>query len=318
MTNPINRFIEQQGFLVLDGGLATELEVRGADLGHELWSAKVLLEDQELIQCVHRDYLRAGADCIATASYQATLPGLMRHGLTEAEANELLCQSVELALNSRQRFWSDPANRAGRLRPLVAASVGPYGAYLADGSEYTGDYGLDEDDLYEFHRCRWQLLAQAGADLIACETIPSHSEARAIVRLLEETPGRPTAWISFNCCDQTHIADGSPLAEVVREFAAVEELGAIGVNCTPPSTVSGLIKCLTGVTNKPIMVYPNSGEGWDAGRKAWIGLAEPVDFSKLAGEWRTLGASCIGGCCRTGPEHVRIIRQVLTEVQRQV
>ncbi|KPJ88769.1 MAG: homocysteine methyltransferase, partial [Gemmatimonas sp. SG8_17] len=290
MTNPISHIVEQQGFVVLDGGLATELEARGADLEHELWSANVLLEDQDLIRAVYHDYLLAGADVIVSASYQATIPGLMRHGLGEADAIELLRQSVQLALEARRRFWDDPSNRVGRVLPQVAASVGPYGAYLADGSEYTGDYGLDENGLYEFHRRRWHLLAGAGADFIACETIPSRSEARAIVRLLSEKPDRPV-WISFNCRDQTHIADGSSLAEVARELTDVEQVVAIGVNCTPPSMVSGLIQCLTSVTDKPIVVYPNSGEGWDAERKVWTGLAEPVDFGSLAREWRALGAS---------------------------
>jgi homocysteine S-methyltransferase len=316
MADPISRIVKQQGFLVLDGGLATELEARGADLHHELWSAKVLIEDQDLINRVYGDYLRAGADCIVSASYQATLPGLMRYGLSEVDAIELLQQCVQLALRARCRFWGEPANRVGRLKPLVAASVGPYGAYLADGSEYTGVYGLDEGELYEFHRRRWHILARAGADVMACETIPSLVEARAIVRLLSETPDR-RAWISFNCRDRTHVADGSPLAEAVRELTSVKQLAALGVNCTPPTMVAGLIRCLRNSTDKPIMVYPNSGESWDAETRAWKGLAEPVDFGRLASEWRALGASCIGGCCRTGPGHIRVIREVLTAVERQ-
>lgn len=315
MTDPIGHMLAKQGFLVLDGGLATELEVRGADLGHELWSAKVLLDDQELIKQVHRDYLVAGADCIVSASYQATLPGMMRHGLSEADAVALLKRSVELALEARREFWSDAGNRADRCEPLVAASVGPYGAYLANGAEYTGDYDLDENGLYEFHRRRWHILARAGADVIACETVPSCREARALVRLLKEVPDC-SVWISFNCRDPEHIADGTPLAEVARELDRVKQVTAIGVNCTPPSMVSELILCLTGVTDKAIVVYPNSGEGWDAGRKVWTGLAEPVDFGKLAREWRELGASCVGGCCRTGPSHVRVIRDMLSAVGR--
>jgi homocysteine S-methyltransferase len=315
VTDPLSRILAQQGFLVLDGGLATELEARGADLGDELWSAKVLVDDQALIKQVYRDYLAAGADCIVSASYQATIPGMMRHGLSESDAVALLERSVELALEARRVFWGEPANRAGRCEPLVVASIGPYGAYLANGAEYTGDYDLDEAGLYEFHRRRWHVLARTGADVIACETVPSRIEARAIVRLLQEVPNC-SAWISFNCRDQAHIADGTPLAEAVRELNQVEQVVAIGVNCTPPSIVSGLIRCLSGATNKIIVVYPNSGEGWDAERKVWTGLAEPVDFGKLAGEWKALGASCIGGCCRTGPNHIRVIRDVLSGIGR--
>jgi len=178
--------------ILLDGGLATELEARGFDLDDDLWSARLLLEKPEAIRRVHLDYLQAGADCVVTSSYQATIEGFEKKGIGKRKAVDVLRRSVQLAQSARDEFWGNPANRSGRVRPLVAASVGPYGAYLADGSEYTGDYDLDEDGLVKFHRERWDVLATSGADLLACETIPSLPEALALGRLLREpSRGRP-------------------------------------------------------------------------------------------------------------------------------
>ena len=194
----LNRF----PVLILDGAMATELERRGCDLRDPLWSAKVLLEAPELIWRVHSDYFCAGADIAITASYQATVDGFMRRGLGREESLDLLRRSVRLALEARDAFWREPANRIGRPRPLVAASVGPYGAFLADGSEYRGDYGLSEAELMDFHRPRMTTLLEAGPDLLACETLPCFVEARALVRLLAEFPD-VSAWISFSARDDS-------------------------------------------------------------------------------------------------------------------
>ncbi|MCJ7630024.1 MAG: homocysteine S-methyltransferase, partial [Longimicrobiales bacterium] len=186
--NPLLRILDQQNIIVLDGGMATALEARGCDLVDELWSAKVLLEAPDLIREVHLDYLLAGADCITTSSYQASLPGFRIRGLDEDAGKNLLGLSVMLALEARELFWREAFNRKGRLEPLVAASIGPYGAFLADGTEYTGRYGISDSELYEFHRGRWQVLAMGGADLMACETIPTQREAETLLRLVAETP----------------------------------------------------------------------------------------------------------------------------------
>ncbi|MFC5832462.1 homocysteine S-methyltransferase [Nonomuraea insulae] len=285
--------------LVLDGGLATQLERLGADLADELWSARLLLEEPELIRRAHADFFAAGADVATTAGYQATLPGFARRGLDSAEAERLIRLAVELAGQAR-----DEAGRG-----LVAASVGPYGAYLANGAEYTGDYDLDEDGLYTWHLPRWEILASAGADLLACETIPSYAEARALVRLLAGTPG-VKAWVSFSCRDGEHLNDGTPIREAAALFGGNPQVVAVGANCTAPRHIPGLIACLSG--GLPVVVYPNSGETWDAGLRGWRGLAEPVEFGQAAKEWERAGASLIGGCCRTTPEHIRQIRAHLS------
>lgn len=307
MQNPLFPFIRQHGAFILDGGLATELEAWGCDLSDALWSARLLRDDPELIRRVHLAYFRAGADCAISASYQATVPGFMAQGMSRPEAIRLLRLSVELAIEARAEFWADEAARVGRQRPLIAASIGPYGAYLADGSEYRGDYALDEVGLYEWHKERWQLLAETKADLLACETLPSFAEARALARLLQETSGR-IAWFSFSCRDGERISDGTPIAECSAYLEQFEQVAAIGINCTPPRFIPDLIRVLFRVTQKPIIVYPNSGETYDPARKQWIGESAPAEFGTFSREWRKLGAAGLGGCCRTRPAHIRQIR----------
>ncbi len=308
--NPVTPFLEHQSVLVLDGGLATELEARGCDLNDDLWSARTLLENPDVIRDVHLDYLKAGADCIASATYQATFEGLAKRGLDREQAGELLRSSVRLALETRDAFWSAPEHRTDRLRPLVAASVGPYGAFLADGSEYTGRYGLDRAALSKFHRDRWHILAESGAELMACETIPEHVEAEVLLQLLRET--RDTyAWFSFSCRDDRRLSDGTPLAEAAAELHDEPQIVAVGINCTSPRFIPNLIAEVRRSTAKPIIVYPNSGEVYDAKLKRWAGKTDPVDFGRSSREWLAAGATLIGGCCRTGPEHVRAIREQL-------
>lgn len=307
--NPIKPFVDRNGAFILDGGLATQLEARGEDLGDTLWSARLLLDDPALIGQVHADYLLAGADCIIAASYQATIPGFMSRGLSEIEAKELLGFAVALAVEERDKYWSALAKgeRARRIRPLVAASVGPYAAYRADGSEYTGKYDLGEADLVEFHRKRWFVLAESAADIMACETIPVFDEARALARLLTETP-EWSAWFSFTCRDGQHIVDGTPIRECASFLSEFEQVAAIGVNCSPPHIIPSLIEELRKATDKLIVVYPNSGEVYDVQRHLWRGEAVPAEFGTYSREWRKLGAAAIGGCCRTTPAHVRQIR----------
>ncbi len=308
--DPIRIFLDRQGVMILDGGLATELEAMGFDMNDELWSARILLDDADLLRQVHLAYLDAGADCIATASYQATIPGFTRRGLTESEARDLLRFSVSIAKGVRDAFWDDPTRREGRLEPLVQASIGPYGAYLADGSEYTPRYDLREAGLREFHRPRWDALVEAEPDLIGCETIPSAPEADALLRLLDDTP-HLYSWISFSCRDDACLADGTPLKEAIANATSVDRVAAVGFNCVPPSLVPALIERFRGVTEVPLIVYPNSGEGWDAGAKSWIGSQEPLDFGEAALSWKGMGASIIGGCCRTGPAEIKAIRNAL-------
>ncbi len=304
--NPIENILNQYPVMILDGALATELERRGCDLNDPLWSAKVLMEQPELIRAVHLDYFRAGADCAITASYQATIAGFARRGLSETEAIDLMKKSVQLAREARDEFWADEANRAGRPRPLIAASVGPYGAFLADGSEYRGDYGLSEADLIEFHRPRVQAMLASGADLLACETIPCWIEAQALIKLLSEFPSA-SAWISFSAKDGEHICRGEKFSECAARLDAYPQVAALGINCTSPLFIPSLIKEARKATRKPILVYPNSGEVYNAETNTWHGETSCESFGLQSKEWRDSGANLIGGCCRTNPDHIREI-----------
>lgn len=299
----------RQGVAILDGGLATELEARGHELGDELWSARLLADDPESIRRLHLDYLEAGADCIVSASYQASLEGFSRRGLSAEDAERLLRRSVELAAAARDAFWARPESRAGRLRPLVAASVGPYGAFLADGSEYRGDYELGARGLADFHRRRLEILAGSGADLLACETIPSATEALVLVELLAGLPGS-RAWLSFSCRDGRRISDGTPIASLAAEVASSPRVVALGVNCTAPVHLGSLIEAVRGATSKPIVAYPNSGEAWDAESRRWLPGGRPGALAAAA-EWVELGARAVGGCCRTSPADIRELRRRL-------
>lgn len=313
-TDPLSELLARQPVAILDGGLATELERRGFDLGDHLWSARLLVDEPEAILQVHLDYLNAGADCITTASYQASLEGFSGRGLGLAEGTAAIERSVELAMRARKLFWRDPSRREYRMAPLVAASIGPYGAVLADGSEYRGDYDLGEQELYRFHAPRWEILRESGADLLACETIPSQAEARALKRLLEESPA-VNAWFSFCCRDASHLADGSEVASVLRELRHTPGLVAIGINCVPPRIVSGFLSIAQRVWEGPVVVYPNSGELWNAQERSWDnGDADRAnDIARLSREWVQLGARLLGGCCRTTPELVTELRRQLIE-----
>lgn len=302
--NPIAPILDRYPALVIDGALATELERRGCDLKDDLWSAKILLEQPEFVKQVHLDYFKAGADCAITASYQATIEGFAKRGLSRKEAMNLIQESVNIAIEARDEFWANPANRTGREKPFVAASVGPYGAFLADGSEYRGHYGLSEKDLMDFHRPRMQALIEAGADMLACETIPSLLEAQAIARLLKEFPNT-SAWFSFSARDEKHISEGQVFADCAELLADRPQIAAIGINCTSPKFIPSLIREAKKVTEKPILVYPNSGETYDAAKNDWSG--EPIleSFGEQAQEWFDAGARLIGGCCRTTPEDIK-------------
>lgn len=295
--------------IILDGGLATELEAQGATLHRSLWSAAHLHSDPEAIVRAHLAYLEAGANCVISASYQATRNGLMSLGVSAAQADELIGRSVALAEEARQRFRA--ANpRSGR-RILIAASVGPYGAALQDGSEYVGAYGVSKSALREFHEQRLAILDASGADVLACETIPDFDEAAVLADLLQSV-GTP-AWVSFSCRDGRHISDGTPISECAELFRDHPKVLALGVNCTAPQHIHSLIGELrSAMPAKAIVVYPNSGERYEAGTNTWHGTSTPVECGDAARGWRAAGATIIGGCCRMGPEHIRRIRERLS------
>ena len=310
--DPFAPFLAAQGFAVLDGGLATALEGAGHDLRTPLWSARLVLEDPDAVREVHRSYLEAGADCITTAGYQASFEGLMATGLDRARSERVLREAVQLAVEARDAFWAVPANRAGRLRPIVAASAGPYGAYLADGSEYRGRYGVSRDVLERFHGARLDVLCDTPADVVAFETIPSGEEAFVVAALLEARP-EARAWVSFSCRDSESLRDGTPIAAAARSCSFAEAVVSVGVNCTAPRHVRGLVERLAVRTDLPVIAYPNSGERWDAEGRAWVGEADA--WLDDVASWVGAGARVVGGCCRVGPREIREVRARLATLQ---
>ncbi|HCD7970948.1 TPA: homocysteine S-methyltransferase [Citrobacter amalonaticus] len=299
--NPLSALLDKQDFLLLDGALATELEARGCHLADSLWSAKILLENPELIREVHLDYFRAGAQCAITASYQATPAGFAACGFDEAQAKALIGKSVELARKAREAFLAENP-QAGTL--LVAGSVGPYGAFLADGSEYRGDYTLSSEDFQAFHRPRVEALLDAGVDLLACETLPNFAEIQALAALLTAYP-RARAWYSFTLRDSEHLSDGTPLREVVTFLEHYPQTVAVGINCIALQQATAALQHLHGITALPLVVYPNSGEHYDASSKSWHHHDEScARLADYLPQWQAAGAKLIGGCCRTTPEDI--------------
>ncbi|MGO3414836.1 MAG: homocysteine S-methyltransferase [Kluyvera intermedia] len=303
--NPLTAILAEHPFVLLDGAMATELEARGCDLTDSLWSAKVLMENPQLIYDVHLDYFRAGAQVAITASYQATPDGFAARGLDEAQSRSLIGKSVELARQARESYLAENSTAKGL---LIAGSVGPYGAYLADGSEYRGDYQRSAQVFQEFHRPRVEALLEAGVDLLACETLPSFAEIRALAQLLAEYPVAQ-AWFSFTLRDSQHLSDGTPLCDVLALLADYPQIVAVGINCIALENTTDALSYLHSQTPLPLVVYPNSGEHYDAVTKTWHHHGEAcATLEGYLPQWLAAGAKLIGGCCRTTPKDIAALK----------
>lgn len=287
-----------EGVLVLDGGMSNQLEAAGHDLSDALWSARLLADAPEAVSEVHRAYYRAGAQVAITASYQASFEGYAKVGIGPAEAEGLLRRSVELA-RAAARDVADETGADGSTGRWVVASVGPYGAVLADGSEYRGRYGLSVAELERFHRPRVEVLASAGPDVLALETVPDLDEAEALLRAVQglDVP----VWLSYSVAGGLTRA-GQSLEQAFGLVAGVDQVVAVGVNCCAPEDAADAVRVAAEASGKPVVVYPNSGEGWDAQARTWAG---PATFDpERVGEWVGAGARLVGGCCRVGAEQI--------------
>ncbi|KAJ9625804.1 hypothetical protein H2203_004567 [Taxawa tesnikishii (nom. ined.)] len=313
--SPVADLLATKPSIILDGALATELEARNLDLSSALWSAAILRDSPDAIYQVHLDYFRAGADVAITASYQATPQGMQQHlGLSADRSRELIKRSVELAQRARDTVLEEEQSTSGKPRTLlVAGSVGPYGAYLSNGSEYRGDYSLPNAETRAFHRARIQTLVDSGVDLLALETMPSFSEISSLLELLEEEFTTITAWVSCTLRDAEHLSDGTPMADVAAACNNSPQVSALGVNCIPEQSTLAALEHLKTLTKKPLLAYPNSGEEWDAEKRAWRGeRAQGRTLAQVVTEWSQKGgARLIGGCCRTKPADTEVIKDVL-------
>lgn len=305
----------EEVLLILDGALGTELESRGYDVSGNLWSAKYLLENPQVIKDIHLDYLLAGADLLTTSSYQATIPGLLAVGLTRNEAVELIGLTVRLALEARETFWESltKEEQVGRLYPLIGGDVGPYAAFLADASEYTGDYaGVSVETLQAFHRERIAILLEAGVDFLCIETIPNRLEVQALLQLLAEEFPKSQAYLSLVSLDGKHLPDGTDLSELAQQVDQSSQVLAVGINCSAPAMLDQALECLKQGCQKPLLAYPNSGESYDVQTESW--QAQPADSPSLlewSRHWQARGAKILGGCCRTRPADIAVLAQGL-------
>ena len=305
----IHNVLNQNIIMVIDGSMATALEALGANTKSSLWTAAALAEQPELVKQVHLDYFRSGADCGITCSYQATIPGLMAHGYTEAQAEKLIADSVRLFLEARDEWWEAEGSAQGRVYPVCLAGIGPYGAYLADGSEYRGNYGVSDQVLYDFHRRRMEILVEAGADVLLIETQPSLKEVLIETEIAEDLGAK--YWVSFSCRDGLHINEGDLIRDCVAELTKGHPgLKMIGVNCTKPEYIVSLIQEIKSVTGMPVGVYPNSGLIYDPETKTWSVPEGQMDFSSYAFSYMKAGASAVGGCCTTNAEHIRQVAEM--------
>jgi homocysteine S-methyltransferase len=299
--------LDLTGLRVLDGGLATELERTGCDLASPLWSGEVLRTQPEKVLAVHRSYLEAGADCLLTASYQISAMGFREIGLAEDDARRAIQQSIALAEQARHEYGQTEAAAGRKQRPVwIAGSLGAYGAALHNGAEFHGRYDVGHAALVDFHTERIDAMLETAADFLAFETIPSLAEAEAILDALVAYP-KVAAYVSFTCQDDDHTGHDELLADCAQLLDAADQIIAIGINCTAPRYILPLIRKIRAVTGKRIAVYPNSGETWVLETRTWAGTSDPHAFGDMAQQWREAGADWIGGCCRTGPEHIRAI-----------
>lgn len=312
----IDDFIKNGKLIVMDGAMGTELEKRGYNVSDALWSAKFLSENPDAIAAIHRDYMEAGANVITCCSYQATIPGFVEAGYSEVDAEALIRKSIEIVKETREQWWKESGEKKGAEYPVVAGDIGPYGAYLADGSEYSGSYELTKDEYKDFHRKRIEILRDSGAEIFAVETCPKLAEAEAVGELLEEMGC--DFWASFTFKTPTKISDGTDIEEVAKTMSKFSHLKAIGVNCTPPEIVSDIILNYRKYTDIPVCVYPNSGEVYDGIKKVWNGAPDGKSYVDRAKDWERVGASFIGGCCRTSPDDIRAVAELRDKGFKQI
>lgn len=292
------------GPIVLDGAMGTELEARGVNTAQALWSALALIEDPQAVAAVHDSYLRAGASVITTNSYQATLPALMGAGLDEDAAQEVIASSARIALGVAGRIKQEFPSR----QVVVAGSLGPYGAYLADGSEYTGAYGLSAPGFEAVHLPRIEALLGAGIRVFAVETQPRLDEAQWIVEQIRGIAPGTQCWASFQVGDDGgHLADGTPIAEAGAWAQETESVIAVGVNCVAPQAVLPALRILRAATSKPLVAYSNSGDAYHPDTKTWTAAGSAERFTAQAQSWLEAGARLIGGCCRTTPADTAVL-----------
>jgi len=311
--------LEKQDYLILHGALGTELECQGYDVSGKLWSAEYLIRQPDIIEKIHESYILSGSDIVTTSAYQATIPGLMDYGLSKSDAENIIRSTVRIAKSARDKAWAkiDANEKSKRPYPLISGDIGPYAAYLANGSEYTGKYNIDKEAIRSFHKPRIALLLEEGVDLLAVETIPNFIEAQVIAEILSEKYPKVEAYFSFTSQDGKSISDGTPIEEVATYCDKIPQILSMGLNCSLPKIYESGLKLFNKVTKKPLVTYPQSGEIFDKKTKTWFPPTEKLPtLLENTKYWHTLGAKIVGGCCRTHPCDIKILSQGLRGIPK--
>jgi homocysteine S-methyltransferase len=282
---------------VIDGGLSTELERLGAKIQGELWTGRALLEDPALVAEAHRAFALAGAEVVISSSYQLSRQGFEEIGLTAADADEALRQSIRVAKDA-----------VSGTNAKVAASIGPYGAVLHDGSEYRGDYKVSQAELEKFHAERLAVLLEESPDFLAIETIPNVVEAKALAQVLKNVD--VPKWFSFTAGSSELLWSGEKVEDAVREIADLPNLVAVGFNCVAPELVAGLAERIKPLIKAEIIAYPNRGGTWDSAAGVWLGNA-PRELVSWLDEWTAAGVTWVGGCCSTDSRDIASVKDAL-------
>ena len=288
--------------VVLDGAMSTPLERLGADTNNDLWTAKALIDNEELVYEVHKMYFEAGADLIITDTYQANVQAFEKVGYSEKEARNLIKKAVKIAQKARD----DYENRTGK-HNYIAGTIGPYGAYLANGSEYRGDYELSTKEYQQVHLPRIEELVNAEVDILAIETQPKLDEVLAILELLKEKYPQQKVYVSYTLSDDDTISDGTPLPRAIHALEDYSQVIAVGINCVKLELVEPALKNMKEITDKHLIVYPNSSAVYDPKSKTWSQPKTSATFEELIPNWYEAGARIIGGCCTTGPKEIKAV-----------
>lgn len=305
--NLLEEKLNQKQILISDGGMGTELEKLGVISDSGLWSSDALLHHPDAVYDIHRAYLEAGADIITTATYQAN-PLFLKKRLSISTDKPLITKAVEIARRAKSDFGRDHPKAQ---IPLIAGSVGPYGAYLNDGSEYTGNYHLSKNEFKAFHLPHLRLLKQAGVDFFAFETVPNFTEVQALVELLRDNFKGVSAWVSFSVNHAFDLCDGTNLEQAISYLNQVPQISAVGVNCTDIENIAPILDRIKPLCQKPIVVYPNNGDDYDSSLGKWVSSSNKPKFTDITSNWIDKGAQIIGGCCRTTPDDIHDIFTVV-------
>lgn len=345
--------------ILIDGGLGTELEQRKVNINSLLWSSVALVEAADDVTKLHYDYYHSGANVGITCSYQCSEDSLKASDKEKYSSKESRLQvykeSVEVCKRAKIMRMADAKAIELLVSPEIAGSIGPFGSFLNDGSEFTGGYERSEDEYQAFHEEKLDFFMNGTeeVDYLQLETMPNFEEIKALLMLIKrknserkETQGKSEKRfiLSLSIRNEEQLADGTPLKAVVKYLHDVGYLSkdpkttplmAVGANCLKLKYSVKFVENLTNYMNElqiygfPISIYPNSGEIYDGIKKNWIfdqsnekyyttnvNGEKVCDWKILLDAWIASGAKIIGGCCRVGVRDIVEMNKVVLEYNK--